>query len=122
MAMVKERAGGGLVYSSATGRMCGLCGRPVAGCVCRLPGAPPAGDGYVRVRRETKGRGGKAVTVVIGAPLAAAEIAVLGKDLRKLLGTGGSVKDGNIEIQGDHRDKVVAALQARGWKVKLAGG
>ncbi len=120
--MAKGRERGGLVYSSESGRMCGLCGRPAAGCVCRLPNIPPKGDGFVRVRRETKGRGGKAVTVVLGVPLGADDLAVFAKELRKKLGTGGSIKDGSIEIQGDHRDAVVAALQVRGWKVKLAGG
>lgn len=120
--MAKGREGGGLVWSDGKGRMCGLCGRPAAGCVCRLPGTPPKGDGFVRVRRETKGRGGKAVTVVLGVPLAAPELADFAKELRRRLGSGGSVKDGAIEIQGDHRDAVVAALAARGWKVKLAGG
>lgn len=120
--MAKGSDRGGLVYSSVQGRMCGLCGRPEKGCVCRLPGAPPKGDGFVRVRRETKGRGGKAVTVVLGVPLGAADLADFAKELRRKLGTGGSVKDGTIEIQGDHRDPVVAALAARGWKVKLAGG
>ncbi|MCP4572870.1 MAG: stress response translation initiation inhibitor YciH [bacterium] len=82
----------------------------------------PAGDGVVRVSRETKGRRGKAVTVVRGAPLELAGLDDLARDLKKLCGTGGTVKDGAVEIQGDQRDRVVAALQERGWRVKYAGG
>lgn len=101
--------------------MCPACRRPVAQCSCRA--APvPAGDGVVRVLRETKGRGGKAVTVVRGAPLDAAGLARLGQELRSACGSGGTVKDGAIEVQGDHIDKVMALLQQRGWRVKRAGG
>ena len=78
--------------------------------------------GVVRVGRETKGRKGKGVTLVTGVPLAAAELAKLGKELKKKCGTGGTVKDGVIEIQGDHRDRLVAELEKRGWTVKRAGG
>lgn len=78
--------------------------------------------GPVRVARETKGRRGKGVTIVSGVPLAAEELSALGKQLKKTCGSGGTVKDGRIEIQGDHRDKVVALLQGRGWNVKRAGG
>lgn len=119
---MKGRLGGGPVYSSERGRMCPFCAHPQAACVCRLPGAVPKGDGFVRVRRETKGRGGKAVTVILGAPLAAADLAALAKELKNKLSCGGSLKDTSIELQGDHREAVVAALQARGWKIKLAGG
>lgn len=112
----------GLVYSSERGRTCPFCGYPIKECICRLPGTPPKGDGFVRVRREAKGRGGKEVIVIQGVPLAPAPLAELAKELKKSLSTGGSVKDGNIEIQGDHRTKIVALLEQRGWKVKLAGG
>ncbi|HYD46885.1 MAG TPA: translation initiation factor Sui1 [Terriglobales bacterium] len=119
--MIKS-LGSGPVYSTDRGRMCPFCARPVRECVCRLPGSVPKGDGWVRVRRETKGRGGKAVTVIHGVPLGAEELAAFAKQLKHSLSTGGTAKDGNIELQGDHRDKVVQALKARGWKVKLAGG
>ena len=76
----------------------------------------------MRVRRETKGRGGKAVTVVMGVPVDAAALVKLGQQLKTACGSGGTVKDGTIEIQGDHRDKIVAALEQRGLTVKLAGG
>jgi translation initiation factor 1 len=112
---------GGLVYSTEGGRMCPACRRPVAQCTCRLA-AVPAGDGSVRVQRETKGRGGKAVTVVRGAPVDAAALVKLGQELKAACGSGGTVKDGTIEVQGDHAEKVVALLQQRGWRVKRAGG
>ena len=82
----------------------------------------PAGDGIVRVQRESKGRGGKAVTVVRGVPLAQAELVKLGQALKAACGSGGTVKDGCVEVQGDHVDKVMGLLQQRGFKVKRAGG
>lgn len=112
-----------LVYSTDAGRMCPECRKPVADCDCaRRKAAVPAGDGVVRVSRETKGRGGKAVTVVRGVPLPAEALATLGKKLRTACGAGGTLKDGVLEIQGEHMDKVVALLQAEGFKVKRAGG
>jgi translation initiation factor 1 len=79
-------------------------------------------DGIVRLRREVKGRGGGTVIVISGIPLSSPEIKELAGLLKKTCGCGGTVKDGLIEIQGDHRDKLAAELQARGFKVKLAGG
>jgi translation initiation factor 1 len=112
-----------LVYSTDSGRMCPACRRPVPQCTCRQARAVvPAGDGIVRVQRETKGRGGKAVTVVRGVPVDAAGLLKLGQDLKAACGSGGTVKDGVIEVQGDHVDKVMALLQQRGHKVKRAGG
>lgn len=117
-------AGGALVYSTEGGRMCPHCRRPLAQCACREAArqAAPAGDGIVRVLRETKGRGGKAVTVVRGVPLAADALAKLGQQLKAGCGSGGTVKDGVIEVQGDHVEKVMALLQRAGYKVKRAGG
>ena len=112
---------GGLVYSTDSGRMCPDCRQPVLQCACHLP-RTPTGDGFVRVSRETKGRGGKAVTVVKGALLDAAGLAELGKQLKTACGTGGTVKDGVIEVQGDHCDRVVQLLTSQGYKVKRAGG
>jgi translation initiation factor 1 len=121
--MKNRSASGGLVYSTEAGRMCPACRRPIAQCSCRTAAAPqPAADGIVRVLRETKGRGGKAVTVVRGAPVDAAGLVKLGQDLKASCGSGGTIKDGTIEVQGDHVDKVVVLLQQRGWKVKRAGG
>jgi translation initiation factor 1 len=82
----------------------------------------PVRDGIVRVRRETGGRGGKTVTAIYGVALAGEPLKELAGALTRLCGTGGTVKDGTIEIQGDHRDRVVAALEQRGYAVKLAGG
>ena len=77
-------------------------------------------DGIVRVFRDKTGRRGKTVTVVRGLP--ASDLAAVAGDLKKLCGAGGAVKDGAVEIQGDHRDKVVARLQQQGRKAKPAGG
>lgn len=79
-------------------------------------------DGIVRVRREVKGRGGGTVIVISGIPLSAPEIKELAGVLKKKCGCGGTVKEGCIEIQGDHRDSLLAELQARGFTVKRAGG
>jgi translation initiation factor 1 len=110
------------VYSSAQGRVCPLCGMAAAKCVCRASPRAPRGDGVVRVRRETGGRGGKTVTAIHGVAAPEAKLKELAGELKRLCGTGGSVKDGIIEIQGDHRDKIVGALEQRGYTVKLAGG
>lgn len=110
-----------LVYSSDGGRTCPGCERPVDDCACARKEGPP-GDGVVRVLRETKGRRGKAVTVVTGVPLDAVELDDLAKRLKTLCGAGGTLKNGRIEIQGDHRDRVVPELESRGWTVKKAGG
>ncbi|HSV36007.1 MAG TPA: translation initiation factor Sui1, partial [Ramlibacter sp.] len=113
----------GLVYSTEAGRMCPACRKPIAQCQCkRADAAPPPGDGVVRVSRETKGRGGKAVTVVRGVPADAASLVQLGQQLKAACGSGGTVKDGVIEVQGDHCEKVVALLKAKGHTVKKAGG
>ncbi len=112
---------GGLVYSTDAGRMCPVCRNPVAQCACRQA-VVPKGDGVVRVSRETKGRGGKAVTVVRGVALAPEQLADLGKQLRTACGSGGTVKDGVIEVQGDHADRIVELLKARGLTAKRAGG
>lgn len=112
---------GGLVYSTDSGRMCPACRQPQKLCVCSLKKAAPAGDGVVRVSRETKGRGGKAVTLVRGLTLDDAALNSLGKQLRTACGCGGTVKDGAIEVQGDHCERVIGLLKAQGWTVKRAG-
>jgi len=112
-----------LVYSTETGRMCPACRQPQASCTCKATAkAAPAGDGVVRVARQTKGRGGKCVTVVQGLALDAMALALLGKQLRAACGSGGTVKDGVIEIQGDHCDTVMAALSRDGHRPKRTGG
>jgi translation initiation factor 1 len=123
---------GGLVYSTESGRMCPTCRKPIAQCICKQanPAQPwIAGqarndklDGIVRVSRETKGRGGKAVTVVRGLALDATSLDKLAKQLKAACGSGGTVKDGVVEVQGDHCDKIMALLQAQGHTVKRAGG
>jgi translation initiation factor 1 len=114
---------GGLVYSTDNGRMCPACRQPVAACKCAAK-APAAvvGDGSARVSRESKGRGGKTVTVVRGLALDAAALAELGKRLRSACGAGGTVKDGVVEVQGDHAERVIALLKAEGFAVKRSGG
>ena len=111
------------VYSTETGRACPECRQPVAACQCkRQQAGVPAADGIVRIRRETKGRKGKGVTLIDGLPLGAEELNALAKALKARCGTGGTVKDGIIEIQGDHRDLLLEHLLQSGYKVKLAGG
>lgn len=121
-----NRAVGGLVYSTDTGRMCPECRQPIASCCCRhaeaqakVVGAP---DGIGRVSRQTKGRGGKSVTLVQGLPLESQALTQLGKELKAVCGSGGTVKDGVIEVQGDHCALVMETLVKRGFVVKRAGG
>lgn len=117
---MKNALASALVYSTeGGGRMCPDCGMPVAQCRCKeLNARIPATDGIVRVSHETKGRKGKGVTVVKGLALDAAGLATMGKQLKTACGSGGTVKDGTIEIQGDHRELVAAALVKQGLKVK----
>ncbi|RYZ03458.1 MAG: translation initiation factor Sui1 [Comamonadaceae bacterium] len=123
MTVKKSETGSRLVYSTETGRVCPDCGQPIAACTCKQNAkAVPAGDGIVRVSLATKGRKGKGVTVIKGVPLDAAALSALGKQLKANCGSGGTTKDGVIEIQGDHRDTVIAALQKQGMTVKRAGG
>ncbi|MBB3102105.1 translation initiation factor Sui1 [Azomonas macrocytogenes] len=112
---------GGLVYSTDKGRCCPECGHPTNACVCQQS-MVPAGDGIARVRRETKGRGGKTVTSISGVPLAEAELKELASALKRRCGTGGSLKDGVIEIQGDHVQLLIDELVGRGFKAKKSGG
>lgn len=112
------------VYSTEHGRICPDCGRARDRCSCKTAnrtGTTP-GDGIVRVGRQTKGRRGKGVTTVSGVPLARAELEELARRLKRACGSGGTVRDGVIEIQGDHRDRLVSLLAERGWTVKRAGG
>jgi len=121
--MMRKSGSGGLVYSTDSGRMCPACRQPLAACACGArPEAITSGDGIVRVNRETKGRGGKAVTLVRGLALDDTALAALGKRLRSACGAGGTVKDGVVEVQGDHAERVVDLLRKEGWPVKRAGG
>ena len=120
---MKNRGPGRPVYSTDKGRLCPDCGAVKADCRCRLSKpAPQGGDGIVRLRRETKGRGGKAVTVVTGLPGDGAALKARAKQLKQRCGVGGAVKDGAIEIQGDQRNTIRDVLEAEGFTVKLAGG
>jgi translation initiation factor 1 len=114
--------GQGPVYSTERGRMCPACGQPIAECLCRRKKAVPQGDGIVRVGRATKGRKGKGVTVITGVPLDERELKELVSQLKAKCGAGGTVSDGVIEIQGDHRDVLLEELRKRGWMVRRAGG
>jgi len=109
-----------LAPSSAT--RCPNCRRAVRECVCPRGVAGAAKPPAVRVGRETRGRAGKGVTVISGLPLSDAELDALGTRLKKRCGSGGTVRDGIIEIQGDHRDSVVSELIRLGWAAKKSGG
>jgi translation initiation factor 1 len=122
MAMRKSSSGG-LVYSTEGGRMCPVCRQAVADCRCGKPrAAAPQGDGIARVSRSSKGRGGKTVTLVQGLSLDAEALAALGKRLRTACGAGGTCKDGVLEVQGDHVDRVLEWLRGQGHAAKPAGG
>jgi translation initiation factor 1 len=117
-----------LVYSTAAGRLCPDCARPVPECRCRrskaaqAAGAASRSDGIVRVGRETRGRRGKGVTVITGVPLAGTALEALAARMKKRCGCGGTIDDGVIEIQGDHRDLLVEELGRLGYTVKRSGG
>lgn len=117
---MKQSSGSNLVYSTDGGRACPACRLPVAQCACQAK-AVVQGDGVVRVARQSKGRGGKTVTLIKGLALDAPALALLGKQLRSACGSGGTVKDGVIEVQGDHCDVVMAALVKLGHHPKRAG-
>jgi len=122
---MKSRDAGGLVYSTDVGRTCPTCRRAILQCQCRSTGSagsPAPSNGVVRVARETQGRKGKGVTVVRGLALDDAALAALAGRLKAACGSGGTVKDGVIEVQGEHRDRVVLFLHNAGWNVKRAGG
>lgn len=116
---MRSSSSSNLVYSTETGRICPGCQKALAECACKAAAkAAVAGDGAVRVALQTKGRGGKAVTVVKGVALDAMALAVLGKQLRSACGAGGTVKEGVIEVQGDHVELVLALLIKQGHRAK----
>lgn len=110
------------VYSTESGRLCPQCHRPVADCVCGKDRPRSAGDGIVRLHRETKGRGGKAVTLITGISLPEPDMRELARALKQKCGVGGALKADHIEIQGDQREKLKPELERRGFTVKIAGG
>ena len=111
------------VYSTAGGRLCPDCKKSVSACQCKSRNKQSRiGDGVVRIQRESKGRNGKSVCLISGIPLSTLELEILAKELKNKFATGGTVKSGIIEIQGDHRDNLKLLLEAKGYQVKLAGG
>lgn len=114
-----------LVYSTQAGDVCPDCRQPKGACCCQENADVEriaSLDGVIRVRRETSGRKGKGVTTVTGVPLTEVELKKLSKQLKQHCGTGGSLKGGIIEIQGDHRETIKSFLEKLDYKVKLAGG
>src|SRR5690554_6547783 len=118
---MSKKSSGGLVYSTEIGCMCPDCRNPIDQCHRNHPQLP-TGDGTIKVSRESKGRGGKVVTLVSGVPLIDDALKTLAKELKQKCGVGGALKDGIIEIQGDQRDLLLAELTKRGFTVKKAGG
>ena len=119
-----------LVYSTETGRICPECGKRVSECSCKKRKVVKGDnqsttyptDGTIRIQREVKGRKGKIVTAVFGAPLEKEELLEFAKTLKRRCGAGGSVKDGVIVIQGDHRQRLLDEIRKQGYTAKLAGG
>ena len=119
-----------IVYSTEKGRICPECGRPVSACSCKKKKAVKTDkqpvsypkDGTIRIQREVKGRKGKTVTTVFGVPLENAELQEFAKLLKRRCGAGGSVMDGLIVIQGDHRQALLDEIKKHGYTAKLAGG
>jgi translation initiation factor 1 len=111
-----------IVYSTGIGTLCPNCRRAVRECVCPKGAPGAAKPAIVRVGRETKGRAGRGVTTVSGLPLAQAELVELSAKLKRRCGSGGTLRDGVIEIQGEHRDAIVAELLKLGWQAKKSGG
>jgi len=115
-----------LVYSTESGKISSTCQNPVTDCTCKKKKSRSQPnikiDGIIRVQREVKGRKGKTVTTVSGFEINADELKNLATQLKRRCGTGGSVKDGVIIIQGDHRDTLVTELKTRGFKAKISGG
>lgn len=119
-----------LVYSTDGGRICPECGRQVSACSCRKKKTVKADkrktghpeDGVIRVQREVKGRKGKTVTAVYGVPLEGEELQKFTQILKRRCGAGGSVKDGVVVIQGDHRQTLLDEIRKQGYPARPAGG
>jgi translation initiation factor 1 len=115
-----------LVYSTETGQICKACRQPVSKCTCKKKKSRSQTDikidGIIRVQREVRGRKGKTVTTVSGFQITADELKNLAAQLKRRCGAGGSVKDGIIIIQGDHRDGLLSELKKQGYAAKLSGG
>ncbi|MEP6593442.1 MAG: stress response translation initiation inhibitor YciH [Acidobacteriota bacterium] len=115
-----DRNGARIVFSSGVGRVCPGCGWPSASCRCSRKGADEAVPARVvaKLRMEKAGRGGKTVTVVFGLPANAEFLKELCQELKRSCGTGGAIVDGTVQLQGDLRERVRAALIARNFTVK----
>ena len=116
-----------LVYSTESGRICPSCGNPATKCTCKKKKAAKKqpiypDDGIVRIRREVKGRKGKTVTAVFGISLSDRDLKQFTKTLKRKCGSGGTIKDGVIIIQGDHKETLLNEIKQQGYNVRLAGG
>ena len=111
-----------MVYSTGAANSCSSCGKPLHKCKCPTESVSETGDGILRLERQSKGRAGKQVTLIQGLDMTAAELKALLKILKSVCGSGGTVKDSSLEIQGDHRDKLKIYLEQQGHRVKLSGG
>lgn len=111
-----------LVFSTDGGGLCRQCQRKLTACVCGNDKPSDTGDGIVRIHRQSKGRGGKTVTLITGLSLSPDATKTLAKALKQRCGVGGAVKNGDIEIQGDQRELIKTELEKKGHIVKLAGG
>ena len=118
----KKNKNEGIVYSTEFGKVCPQCGKPINKCICGNRGMELPNDGIVRIGRETKGRKGSGVSIITGIPLDEKALKELAKRLKQKCGTGGTVKSGVIEIQGDHRELLKQELTRYGYSVKLSGG
>ncbi|MBF0289043.1 MAG: translation initiation factor Sui1 [SAR324 cluster bacterium] len=118
----KKNEDGVLVYSTEHGSICPKCGTTLAKCKCSQKQEVARGDGIIRVGRSTKGRKGKGVTTVTGVPLGYQDLQKLAKQLKQKCGSGGTLKEGIIEIQGDHRELLIEELKKQGYTVKRSGG
>lgn len=111
------------VYSTEQGEICPQCNNPTTNCNCKQKKlALDSSDGIIRIRRETKGRKGAGVTIIDGLVMENDELKQLVKKIKKTCSSGGAIKDGSVEVQGEHREKVKALLEKQGYTVKLAGG
>ena len=122
--MKNREANSKLVYSTELGKICPSCGKQSVKCICKKKEARTIlkSDGKIRVERSTKGRKGKGASLISGLPLDGASLNELAKKLKQNCGTGGAVKNGVIEIQGDHRDLLVEHLKKLGYNAIKAGG
>lgn len=112
-----------VVYSTEKGRLCPECGETQRSCLCdALKKEKILGSGKVRVRREVKGRGGKAVTVIAGLAMNEYSLKEICREIKQKLGVGGAVKQQQIEIQGDHVTRIIDLLKEKGIEAKKGGG